>query len=333
MPKLIIKEIPSKEGEKIGPPPKEPSWGKRDILINMRGSGMRDQRASVLHIDLPDGSVASRSQADALVVWPSARLRIVFGESQNWYRMAGTPWHKQATLAAMKLASSVKLTWMNNDVIGRVDLPMLKPVAYKKDAAAKLVARTLFTEGVGNRYHRGAWSLFRTGAALSVRYDASLLVRVDEAQLHLPPTRENVAMLESLLDELARTVPFAWAGVGYGLGGFASAHAMMNAGVQPRAIKGVKLGDLGQRDPDADWLVWIGPQLTGTPVREKLLAPLARGAGRKVALSKGLIRIAVERPKSLDVAKRNRPAVQLAKELALALKKVREADRRALLRR
>lgn len=273
-----------------------PTWGTEKILVQIKGSGMKPLPATKLHILLPDGTRASKKEEEALVVWPSARLRIVFGESVNWYGRARGAWHDQATALVMKLVPLAKPKWIVQDIIGRNDIPVLKAAAYSSAEAKKLAGRALFDH---DKQH--AWACFRSGGPRDVRWDASVLVGQRSVQVHLPPTDANVRLLERTLDALVTKseVPFAWATVGRGWDGWASAMALSANDRKPRTSFGnVSLRVLGQDAPKdgADELVWIGRAWCSDvgladEEHEKLIAPVAGGKGRKVSRKDGLVRV------------------------------------------
>jgi hypothetical protein len=308
----------------------EPTWGKSTILI--KGGGMAPQKATVAQVEMPDGSVASWKAAEGLVVWPTVRLRIVFGHHELWHGKAGPEERAKAIRVAMKLAAITKLSWINQDIIGRNDVPILKPVPFTKTEAQKLIERTLFVEQKANGT---PWVVLRTGEALSVRYDASMVVLEDSVQLHLPATAENAKLLEETLDALVDEVTFTWAGVGHGFGGWASALALVQSTIKPQPLKSVGIKTLEQRTPNAgtDWLVWTGGLMRETPAHEAIVDPLGKAASRSSARKGALTRIAVPQPASPDDAKGAQPAEKLAADLRDALKKINAIAYRAALRK
>jgi hypothetical protein len=316
--------------KKAAPGGAEPTWGKSTVLI--KGGGMAPQKATQIHVEMPDGAVASQKAADNVAIWPSVRLRIVFGHSDSWYGKSGEERREKAIRGIMKMAEIAKPSFINQDVIGRADIPVLKPTPYKKADAQKLLERTLFVEQRGTGT---PWVVMRTGGALDVRYDASVVVLDDSVQLHLPATAENVERLEKALDVLVNDLPFAWAGVGYGWGGWASALALLQSTMKVRPIQGVGLKTLEQRVPSAglDWLVWIGDVLRETPAQAAVVDPLGSGTDRTVTRRGSLMRIALPRPTSPEDAKGRKPAEKLAADLGDVLKKIRDLQTRAVLRR
>ena len=316
--------------KKTAPGGAEPTWGKSTVLI--KGGGMAPQKATQIHVEMPDGTVASQKAADNVVIWPSVRLRIVFGHSESWHGKAGEEQREKAIRGSMKVAEIAKPSFINQDVIGRADIPVLKPTPYKKVDAQKLVERTLFVEQRGTGT---AWVVMRTGGALDVRYDASVVVFDDSVQLHLPATTENVERLEKALDELVDDLPFAWAGVGYGWGGWASALALLQSTMKVRPIQGVGLKTLEQRAPSAglDWLVWIGDVLRETPAQASVVDRLGSGTSRMVTRRGERMRISLPRPASPEDAKGRKSAEELAADLGEVLKKIRDLQTRASLRR
>ncbi len=332
VPSKLGSTAPSTEApvKKTAPGGAEPTWGKSTILI--KGGGMTPQKATQVHIQMSDGTVASRKAAEALVYWPTVRLRIVFGRSETWFGKSGTEMRDKAIRAAMKLAVIAKTSWINQDIIGRADVPILKPTLFSKAEAQKLIARTLFVE---QKDSGTAWVVLRTGGALSVQYDASVVVLQDSVQLHLPPTAENAAFLEKTLDGLVDEVPFAWASVGYGLGGWASVFALLLSTPKVQPIKGLGIKVLEQRAPDAgiDWFVWLGEILRETPAHQRIVEPLGRDASRDVSFRNSLIRISVPRPASSADSKDTKPAKKLGEELREVVKKITALETRASLRR
>jgi hypothetical protein len=296
----------------------EPTWGKSSVLVKVKG--MKPEKATKLQVDLPDGSVASKKAALELAVWPAVRLRIVFDAARLWWGSHQTLWHEAAIAAAVELSALVSPTWMVQDTIDRWDDPVLKPEPFSKSAAAKHVAKTIFATKPPM-----PWTVLRSGGALSVRYDASELVLNGSVEVFLPPTPANAALLEKTLDALAARVKFAWAGVGYGLAGWASS----------LALGGPAPGKLEQKRPamDADWLVWIGDRWRDTPAQEAILAPLERDASRTIERQGSLTRISVPRPVSPEDAKGANAAKKLAVELGDVTRKMNDRARRAALRR
>ena len=129
-------------------------------------------------------------------------------------------------------------------------------------------------------------------------------------------------------------VPFAWAGVGYGVGGWASALALGQSTPNVRSIKGVGLKTLKQRSPDAgaDWLVWIGGLMQETPTYDKIEA-LTHDSSRYVERKDSLIRLCVPRPASPDDVRGLKPAEKLMADLREVVKKINALEYRAALRR
>lgn len=310
----------------------EPTWGKSTVAIQIKGSGMKAQKATRIHVVLPDGSIGSRKAGDEIAVWPTLRLRMVFGRGASWRGNAGAEQREKAIRAVIKLAAIAGCSWINSDVIGRVDVPVLKPVSFTSTELQRLVARTLFVE---QKATGTAWIVARTGGALDVRYDASVVVLDDSVQLHLPQNAESAALLEATLDALVGEVPFAWASVGYGLGGWSSARALSMNELTVRSIKGVTLKTIEQRAPGAgaDWLVWTGALLRGTPAHDAITDALGRDESRTTSRHGALVRIAVPRPASPDDVESAISASRLAVDLDNALKKLHALDFRAALRR
>jgi hypothetical protein len=302
---------------KLGPAPDEPVW-------------VKPMTTPRVQIQLPDGSIATQKVADDLAVWPSARLRIVFGEGINWYGKAGTDWHKQAIAMALKLASLAKPAWIVHDVIDRWDVPALKPVSFAKAEAEKLLGRTLFRKDMPD-----PWTEMRTGDERGVRYDRSLLALREAVELHLPPTPENVDLLERTLDDLDGSIPFAWAGVGYGLSGWSSDLALTKDKRKVTPVRGSQIRLLEDKSAvlGADWLVVIGGLWHVSPSHTRIVEELAKGPSRAVEQGGSLTRISVPRPESVDDAKGAKAAKKLAQDLKAAAKKIRAVEDRALLRK
>jgi hypothetical protein len=299
-----------------------PTWKSKRIMVSLRGSGMPALEATALEVVLPGGAIASQREADAAAIWPSARLRLVFGVSVNWYGATGGAWQKRAIAVAMKLAKLVAPTFIVSDVTGRLDLPVLKPIAYSKSAAERMAARVLFAD----HENPNAWAVIRSGGPHDVAYGASLLVLSDALQLHLPPGSEG--KLAALLADIVDEVPFAWAGVGQGLGGWASALALARNTAKGRTKIGTtSLVDLAQTAPKSgiDEQLWLGTAWTAETLddveRTKLLAKIVRG--RKVEPRGDLVRVVVKRP----------AARKLAADLQSTIAAARELARRRVLRR
>lgn len=305
------KATPSREAD-------EPMWGSESGLVKIKGAGA--QKVTKLHIELPDGSIAPKKAASELVVWPAARLRVIFDAYHLWWGSHGTRWHDAAVSAAMDLAALVSPSWILHDTIDRWDDPVLKPEPFSKKTAVKHASKTLFATKPPM-----PWTVLRDGAARGVRYQSSLLVLNGSVQVFLPPTPENVVLLEKTLDSLAGRVSFAWAGVGYGLAGWASSLAL--GGPVPAKLE--------QKRPalDADWLVWLGDRWRETPAKEALVAPLEQGTGRGIERKGALTRISVRRPGSSEDAKGAAPAKALSVDLGRVAAKINALARRAALRR
>ena len=109
---------------------KSPAWGTEPVLVQVKGSGMAPLKATKLHVVMPDGSIASKKQTAAMGVWPSARLRLIFGQSVSWFGKDKGKWHDRAVALVVKLAALASPKWIVHDIIGRNDIPVLKPVAY-----------------------------------------------------------------------------------------------------------------------------------------------------------------------------------------------------------
>jgi hypothetical protein len=154
-------------------------------------------------------------------------------------------------------------------------------------------------------------------------------------QVHLPETDANVRLLERTLDALVakRDVPFAWASVGRGWDGLASAMALSVNEAKPKTrFGGVNLRVLGQDGPKdgADALLWIGrawlsDRGLADEQHERLVAPIASGKGRTVAREDGLVRVSVPRG--------GRAPSALGADLFEAVSRARELARRAVLRK
>lgn len=307
-----------------------PVWGTKKVLVHMKGSGMKAIEATKLFVEMADGKVASKKEEEALVVWPSARLRIVFGESVGWYGRSRGAWHDQATALAVKLAPLAKPQWIVQDIIGRNDIPVLKAVPFKSAEAKKLAGRVLF-----DHQKQHAWACMRSGGPRDVRWDASVLVRQRSLQLHLPPTDANLRLLGKTLDALVAKsdVPFAWATVGRGWDGWASAMALSANDVGPKtSVGGTSLVVLRQDLPKdgVDSLLWLGrawcsDEGIADDEHEKLIAPVASGKGRTVTRTRenGLVRVSVP----------EKGGKALGADLAKVVSKVRDVARRAVLRK
>lgn len=261
-----------------------PTWGTESVLIQVKGSGMAPLKATKLHVVMPDGSIASKKQLETIAVWPSARLRLIFGQSVNWYGKNEGAWHDSAVRLVMKLAPLVSPKWIVQDIIGRNDIPVLAAKAYTVADAKKIASRALFDYRKDN-----AWACLRSGGPRDVQWDACVIVAQDAVQVHLPDTSANVKKLAAVLDRIVRDVPFAWAGVGRGTNGFPNVLALAGNEVKRARIAGASQLALGQTNPKngADSLVWIGrawgsedggggdlERVTGTP--KKLATRLAK---------------------------------------------------------
>jgi hypothetical protein len=297
----------------------EPTWAKGTAVLKIKG--MKPATVAALKVQMPDGNVASTKTAQEVAVWPAVRLRVVFDAFSLWWGAQRTPWHKAAVSAAIDLARLVSPKWIVQDNIDRLDEPVLKPEPFSRSAAARHVARTLFATRPLT-----PWTVLRSGGALSVRYDASVLVLKSSVQVFLPPTAANVALLEKVLDRLPHRLTFAWAGVGFGLAGWASSVS----------LDAPSPGKLEKKKPamDADWVVLIGDRWRASPAQEALLVPLeCDEAARKVERRGSFVRISVPRPASPDDARAGRPARKLASDLAEVARKMQDLRRRAVLRK
>jgi hypothetical protein len=154
---------------------------------------------------------------------------------------------------------------------------------------------------------------------------ASLLVLNSSVQLFLLPTAENAALLEEKLDSLAGRVSFAWAGVGYGLAGWASSLAL-GAGLP---------GELERVWPamDADWRVWIGDRWRNSPEQTRILDAAPHGPSCDIEQKGSVLRISVPRPASPEDIKGAKDARTLMASLNGIAKKINALERRAALRR
>lgn len=302
--------------------PREPTWGKSTVEMKVRGAP--PFKATKLHVELLDGAVGSQRQAEEAVSWPSARLRIAFGGPVHWGGQAGSAWHQDAVATALALAGMFDGTWIVHDIIGRNDIPVLKPTPFARAEAQKLAERTLFVEQKANSQ---AWVTLRTGGPLSVQYDHSLVVFQDSVQLHLPPTSANLEQLEAALDTLAAKVSFAWADVGEGRGGWASIMALTGNSPLGKPPKGLSLTSLVQRDPGrgADRVVWLGDLSQATPAHEALVRTLEKG--RTVQRSESRTRVAV--PWTFGDTKTAAAAEKLTGDLHELRKKLKAVDARA----
>jgi hypothetical protein len=268
-----------------------PTWGTEPILVKVKGSGMPSLKATKLHVVMSDGSIATKKQMERVAVWPSARLRVIFGQSVNWYGKEKSAWHDAAVALVMKLAALASPKWIVQDIVGRNDIPVLKPVAFTPAEAKRTVGRALFD------YRKDhAWACMRSGGPRDVCWDASVLVTQSTVQLHLPATDANVRKLAAVLDRIAHDVPFAWAGVGRGTNGFANVMALARNEIKPIAsYAGTSLRALRQVAPadGADSLVWIGRAWCSEKgfaeeEHQKLIAPLA---GKRGEIRDDLVRL------------------------------------------
>jgi len=313
-----------------------PTWATETVRVALKGSGMKPLKATQLHLVTPDGAVLSNPQMEALAVWPSARLRIIFGESVNWFGQSKGRWHDQAVALAMSVAPLASPKWIVQDIIGRNDIAVLAPLAYRADEAKKLASRALFDHTKDD-----AWVCLRSGGPKDATWDACVLVTQRSVQVHLPPTAANVALLEKELDRIVGEAPFAWGGVGYGWDGLPTVRALVRNTTKPKAsYAGVALRKLEQVAPTdgVDALLWLGRawcKEEGLPedAHEKLLAGVLAKPGRTVTRTDGLVRVAVARPKSPDDAKGAKAGEKLGAELAKVVANARALSRRAILRK
>jgi hypothetical protein len=312
-----------------------PTWGTEAILVNVKGSGMDPLPATRLNVILPDGSMASKKETESLVVWPSARLRVVFGQTVNWFGLERGPWHAKAVGLVLKLAALVSPRWIVQDIINRVDIPVLKAAAYSTADAKKIAGRALFD------YRKDrAWACLRSGGPRDVCWERSVLVGQHAVQVHLPRSEQNLRLLERTLDRLVSSVPFAWAGVGHGWDGFASAMALSRNEMKPKnRFGGVNLQTLRQLGPKdgTDTLLWIGrawgsEKGMADEAHERLIAPLVGGAGRSVTRAKGLARVELAGSPSAG-ARGAKSSPTLSADLASIIKRNLELARRAVLRK
>jgi hypothetical protein len=314
--------------DESGPAPSEPTWIKHGPL--------REMQARVkVGIAMPDGSVADDPRAAQLSLWPSVRLRMVFDPHYGGRDSRDTPWHKAAIAAAMRLGELAKPTWMVENIADKWGVPVLKPTAFSKEKAKALAARTLFLDGEGHT----PWTVLRSGGALSVQYDASVVILDESVTLHLPPTGENASLLEKTLDELVQGVSFAYAGVGYGLAGWASALTVDrgssiagSARLEPYRRGKIEKIEATSPAMGADWLLWVGDRWRQTPQKDRAVAPLLAGAGRAIEQRGALARVSVRRPASPDDAAGAEAAKALAADLHKVQKKLKDLQTRELLR-
>jgi hypothetical protein len=301
------------------------TWGTEAILVRVKGSGMPPLEATKLHVVMPDGSIASKKQMATIGAWPSARLRVIFGQSVNWYGKNKGAWHDAAVALVMKLAPLASPNWIVQDIIGRIDIPVLKPAPWKANDAKKIVGRALFDY---QKYR--AWACLRSGGPRDVVFDSSVLVTQSAVQVHLPYSEANVRKLAGVLDRVVADVPFAWAGVGRGTNGYPSAMALVHDARKPMAsYAGTTLRALGQVAPSdgQDSLVWIGRAWCNggfeDEEHEKLIAP-ALAKGREIARRDALVRIS---------AKPGAPSKKLAADLSKVVGRAHDLARRAVLRK
>jgi len=221
---------------------KAPTWGTEQVLIQVKGSGMAPLKATKLHVVMPDGSIASKKQLEEIAVWPSARLRLIFGQSVNWFGKDKGAWHDAAVRLVMKLAPLASPKWIVQDIIGRNDIPVLAAKAYTAAEGKKIAGRALFD------YRRdNAWACLRSGGPRDVTWDACVMITQDAVQVHLPDTSANVRKLQSVLDRIVDDVPFAWAAVGRGTSGFPNVLAL--AGNEVKRVARTGSSACGQTTP------------------------------------------------------------------------------------
>jgi hypothetical protein len=286
---------------------------------------MPSLKATKLFIVMPNGERASKKEMASVAVWPSARLRVIFGQSVNWYGKDKGAWHDAAVALAMKLAPLASPSWIVHDITGRNDIPVLRPTPWKTSDAKKVAGRALFD------YRKDhAWACLRSGGPRDVCWDASVLVTQSSVQLHLPDTDANVRKLAGVLDRLVQDTSFAWASVGRGTNGLPSVMALSRNEIKPIAsYAGTNLRALNQVAPKegSDTLVWIGRAWCSQDgleeeAHEKLIAPICKG--RAVRRRDGLVRVAV---------KKGAPSKKLGADLATLVSRAHELLRRTTLRK
>ncbi len=232
---------------------KEPIW-------------VKSKETAETQIQLPDGNIAPSETIQQFIFWPSVRLSIHFGGAYRNYR---SNWRKNAVAFISKLIDLAEFSWTHQETIpgSHWTAAVFRPKAFDNESVQKWLSSNIFHD-----YPDDPMMLLRTGSKFGVYYDTGLLIYHNRVEFYFPPAKENVSFIEKKLDELVKNdlagkIPFEYAGISYGLSGWALDFTKLR----------IKKNIRKMMDPEKDsaifgskWLLWTG-DLWNTPKHHEIL--------------------------------------------------------------